>query len=280
MASIFLLIFLLFFSFIMIFLPHIVNNHYLPFHVDEWIHWSYSREVISTGLPEFTNPWVGKGLSSNPEIGFHISTTCIHYLSGANLLTIFLFMPLIMGVIGGLIAFNIGERSKRKFGLEAAFLIAFIPTTVRYLGPKFYVAVSMGLLILIFIIWLAQLKLIQATPILSFMVLFTFFIHPVTALACIAFLLIYSLFLTIEKRFKIAFLTAIFSVLPFLIFFLLSTRWDNLAEDFFKALSGEEYLLGLPRIWISFEHLGILTWILLNKAIFASVIRCDKAIPL
>ena len=269
----FLLIGILIFISFMVFLPHILNNHYLPFHVDEWIHWSYSKAVIETGKTAFTNPYTGGGITASPEVGFHISTACIHYLSGSNLLTIFLFMPTIMSVLSGLIVFNIGERSKKKYGLEAAFLIAFIPTTARYLGPKFYVAVAMGLLLLIFTIWLAQLKIVQATPILSMMVLFTFFVHPVTALVIIIFLLIYSAILLLHKKYKISFLTGIFSLLPFLIFFLLSTRWSKLSDEFFKALAGEEYILELPRIWISFEHLGILTWVLFIIGTYFSFTR-------
>ena len=254
------LILLLFFNFLMIFLPHILNNHYLPFHVDEWIHWSNTQGIVDSGYTAFTNRYIGVGITASPEVGFHISTTSIHFLSGANLLTIFLFMPVLIGLLMCLTAFNIGERSKRKFGLEAAFLISFIPTTARYMGPKFYVAVSLGLLLLIFIIWVSQLKQIQFTPLLTLFVIFTFFVHPVSALACVVFVLIYSCFLAIEKNYRISFLIVIFSTLPFIIFLILSTRWTMFIDYFMNALSGEEFLLGLPRIWLSFDHLGTLTW--------------------
>ncbi len=71
-------------------------------------------------------------------------------------------MPALIGVFLSLTAFVIGQRCQRKFGLEAAFLIAFIPTSVRFLGPSFYVASTLGLLLLLFIIWLGQLKKIQS----------------------------------------------------------------------------------------------------------------------
>jgi len=267
------LIILLFFSFLMIFMPHMLNNHYLPFHVDEWIHWSNTGGIIDSGQTAFTNRYIGSGITASPEVGFHISTACLHFLSGANLLTIFLFMPVIIGFLMCLTAFNIGERSKRRFGLEAAFLIAFIPTTARYMGPKFYVAVSLGLLLLIFIIWISQLQKIQFTPILSILVIFTFFVHPVTALACVVFLLIYSFFILFEKNYKISFLIAIFSTLPFIIFLLISTRWTMFIEYFMNALSGEEFKLGLPRIWLSFDHLGTLTWALFIIGTYFSFTR-------
>ena len=108
---------ILVFVFFMMFLPHLSNNYYLPFHVDEWIHWSYSRSVIESGHSTFINPYTGGGNIANPEIGFHIATCCIKWISGTSFLTIFLFMPSIIGVLISLTVFNIGERSKRKFGL-------------------------------------------------------------------------------------------------------------------------------------------------------------------
>ena len=83
------LIGLIFFIFFMIFLPHIINNHYLPFHVDEWKHWTYTKGIIYNGCTVFTNPYLGSGTAASPEIGFHISTTIIHWLSGSNIQTIF-----------------------------------------------------------------------------------------------------------------------------------------------------------------------------------------------
>ena len=148
---------LLFTTFIT-FLPHLSNSYFLPFHVDEWVHWSYSRAVMESGSITFANPYTGIGTIANAEIGFHLATSCIKWLSGCNLLTIFLFVTTVIGVFVSLTAFNIGERSKRKFGLESAFLVGCIPTTVRVLGPSFHVAVTLGLLLLIFIMWVGQLK--------------------------------------------------------------------------------------------------------------------------
>jgi len=253
---------ILVFVFFMMFLPHLSNNYYLPFHVDEWIHWSYSRSVIESGHSTFINPYTGGGNIANPEIGFHIATCCIKWISGTSFLTIFLFMPSIIGVLISLTVFNIGERSKRKFGLEAAFLIAFIPTTCRHLGPSFYVAITLGLLILVFVIWLGQLKKIQSALFLSAFIFFMFIVHPVTALAGSIILLIYTVFLVFDKKYKVALFTILFSVLPVLIIYYLSTRWDFVMEMFMESLHGKEYLQTLPPIWVPFEYLGVLTWVL------------------
>lgn len=270
------LILILAFVFFMTLLPHIVNNYYLPFHVDEWEHWQYTRGVIENGATSFPNPYTGKGSMAHPEIGFHISTACLKWISGTNLLTIFLFMPAIMGILMSLTVFNIGERSNRKFGLEAAFLMAFIPTTCRGLGPSFYVAVTMGLLILIFVIWLAQFKQIQSAMFISPFIFFMFIVHPVTAIAGAIILLTFSIFFIIEKKYKTAFWTIIFSVLPVILVYYFSTRWNIWIEYLLDSLQGEEYLANLPEIWITFEYFGIIGWALFIIGIYFSFTKGDS----
>jgi len=261
------------FVFFMTMLPHIINNYYLPFHVDEWIHWSYTRSVIETGQTSFPNPISGAGELATPEIGFHVATANIKFFSGSTYLTIFLLMPSIISVFMALTAFNIGERSKRKYGLEAAFLIAFIPTTCRFLGPSFYVAVTMGLLILIFVIWLAIFKKIQSAILISAFIFFMFIVHPVTALAGSIILLVYSVFLFIDKQYKTGLWTIIFSVVPVIMIYYISTRWEFIIEKFLESLQGEEYIANLPAIWISFNYLSIITWALFIIGAYFSFTR-------
>lgn len=264
------LVAILSFTFFMMFLPHLTNNYFLPLHVDEWVHWSNTQAVMKSGSTTFLDPYAGFETISSGEIGFHITTACLSWISGANLLSIFLFMPAIIGIFISIIAFNIGERSERKFGLEAAFFIGFIPTTIRFLGPSFYVAVTLGLLLLIFIIWLTQLKKWQSTLFVMMFVWYTFTVHPQTALAAIIFISIYSVFLVIEKQYKIALLMSAFSAIPIFIAYYFTTKWDYYIEMLLESISGEEALLKLPEILINFNHLGIATWMLLIIGIYYS----------
>lgn len=156
--KIMLLVCILGFSFVMSFLPHLTNNYYLPFHVDEWIHWSSTRAVIESGSTVYVDPYIGSGIVADSEIGFHLVAGIFYWLSETDFLTIFLIMPAIFSVFTSLTVFNIGERATRKFGLESAFFVAFIPTTVRFLGPSFFVPVTLGLVCITFTIWLCQLK--------------------------------------------------------------------------------------------------------------------------
>jgi PKD repeat protein len=183
-------------------------------------------------------------------------------------------MPTIIGIFVSLTAFNIGERSKRKFGLESAFLIGFIPTTIRFLGPSFYVAVAIGLLLLIFVIWAGQLKKMQGSLLMAAGIWLMFVIHPPTALAGIIIMLIFPVFLTMEKKYKSALITGIFSALAIISIIVLhyfTETWDYYIENFLQATYGKEYFLGLPEIWINFEYLGVLTWLLFVIGVYYSI---------
>jgi hypothetical protein len=258
------------FSFIMMFLPHLSNNYYLPFHVDEWIHWSYTQAIIEQGTTTFINPYTGSGTITSPEIGFHLASACLHWISTSSLAVIFLFMPALIGVFISLTAFVIGQRSPRHFGLEAAFLVAFIPTTVRFLGPSFYAPITLSLLLLLFLIWLAQLKKTQSIILIQFFIFCIFLIHPVTALAGIGILLVYTLFLIIEKDYRSALLIGVLTILPIILVVLFSNRWNTIINWFLTSASGQQYLIdyNLPKILVSFTDLGLLTWGLLIIGVY------------
>ena len=194
-----LLLLILAFTVFMIFLPHWSDDYFLPFHVDEWIHWSFSQAVIKDGSSAFTNPYTGSGITQSLEMGFHCITASVKWITGTTFNTIVVFMPSIIAIFVSLAAFNIGERSERKFGLEAAFLVIFIPTTCRMVGPSFYVAVTMGLLFLLFIMWLGQLRKILAALFIPIFIWCAFLIHPPTALAGIIIAFSYALLRVLEK---------------------------------------------------------------------------------
>jgi hypothetical protein len=99
------------FAAFMIFLPHLSNGYYLPFHVDEWIHWQYSRAVMEQGSSVFVDPYTGSGTTRSLESGFHYITASLKWTTDISFNTIFVFMPSIIAIFASLAAFNIGERS-------------------------------------------------------------------------------------------------------------------------------------------------------------------------
>lgn len=270
-----LLLVLLCFSFLMTLLPHLANQYYLPFHVDEWIHYSYTSALLDQGTISFINPYTGTGIITSPQIGFHLITAALHWLTGANLQTLFAFLPSFLGILLSLTAFIIGQRSPRPFGLEAAFLVAFIPTTVRYLGPSFYVPSTLGLLLVVFLLWLTQHKTIRSIILYPFLIFAIFLIHPVMALAGIGILLVHTIFITLEKEYRHALLTIGLTILPLILVVLFTSRWHSLIDLFVSSVSGQQYPFdyNLPGILVSFTDLGLLPWGLLIIGVYLALLK-------
>jgi hypothetical protein len=267
------LILILGFSVFMTLLPHWSDNYFLPFHVDEWQHWCYGNAVIESGSSAFPNPYGREGTVQSLEPGFHFILASLIWMTTTDFVTIFVFMPSIIAVFTSLAAFNIGERAKNKFGLEAAFLVPFIPTTCRLLGPSFLVPVTFGLLSILFLIWLCQLRKTKALILIPLVIWCTFLIHPPTALACIIISLIFYALLLLEKEYKLPLLGSILILLPILIVFLLSTRWEKLLQHVLDTFVGGKYSIGLTKVWVSFEHIGYVVWVLFALGIYLSFTR-------
>jgi hypothetical protein len=260
------------FAGIMMLLPHIHDGYFLPFHVDEWEHWVNTRAVMSTGSTSFVHPYLGSGDIRHPEIGFHLITASILWASGSNINTVFVFMPFFIGLFLSLTAFCIGERCETKFGLYAAFTVAFIPTTCRMMGPSFYVPVGLGLLFVAFSLWLASREKIIGSIILGITVASIFVMHPPTAFAELVIIFSYSIILLLKKKIRLSLMTMSVICIPMLLVAFLAARWsyliDMVVEAFFE---GKQFIdLELPPIWVEFEHLSFLIWGLAAVGIYLS----------
>jgi hypothetical protein len=256
---------ILIFAAFMGFIPHLKENYYLPFHVDEWIHWTFSKSFMETGFTAFTNPWLGTGISRSLEPGFVYIIGSLSWLTGVHFNTMFIFMPAIITLFASLAAFNLGNRHERPFGLEAALAIAVIPTTCRMMGPSFFVPVGTGLFFLIFLVWFHQIKKTDLSALFVPLGLWVIFlIHPPTALAGIIITIIYAAMLLFDKQFKLSALNLIYSLLPIGAAFLLSSRWNYSLQQVIDAFFGGKYFseYDLPQIWVSFEEMGFVIWIL------------------
>jgi hypothetical protein len=124
--------------------------------------------------------------------------------------------------------------------------------------------------LLLFLIWLAQLKKTQSIILIPIFIFCIFLIHPVAALAGVGILLIYALFLVIEKEYRYALLVGVITVLPILLVVLFTSRWNNIVNLFLTSASGQQYLIdyNLPKILVSFTDLGLLTWGLLIIGVY------------
>jgi hypothetical protein len=208
---------------------------------------------MERGSSVFIDPYSGEGWIQSLEPGFHFIVASIKWISNSDFVTIFVFMPSLIAIFTCLAAFNIGE----EFGLEAAFLVSFVPTTCRILGPSFFLPVTIGLLLILFIIWLCKRRILFLIPLFVFC---AFLVHPPSGLACIIVSLIYFALLLLEKELRLFILGMILTLAPIGIVLLLSTRWYSSLQRVVDAFLGGRYFLDLdlPKVLVSIEHLGIL----------------------
>lgn len=161
------------FAFFMAFIPHL---HYgYPIHIDEWFHFGNSQALVQAQTIAFIEPFYGEmTILDHPEIGFHLFLSQIKLLTGLSWINVFLLLPGFIFMLTVLTSFAIGQRA--NFGLEAAFFVTLIPTTVRFLGPSFLVPVALGLFFLaaiLFILHCCQINRVKAVA-LSFCLPFSF----------------------------------------------------------------------------------------------------------
>ncbi len=166
-------------AFFMASIPH--WQYLYPLHIDEWWHYGDAQSLIETGRIPFPDPFdSGTLLSPDKELGFHLFLGEFKLITGCSWLSLVRFLP---GIIFALLAFLTYAFGKRKgFGLGAAFLVALIPTTARFLGPAFLVPVALGLTFIPLTLFiLHRLMFDLRGPVVLFIIFVSLlFIHPPT----------------------------------------------------------------------------------------------------
>ena len=161
------------------YMPH--ANYSLPLHRDEWDRITLANALLRYGSTEFPDPFIGEGVISNyPEIGFVIFIP-IFKLMGIEWWPLFRYFPIFISVFLTLTTYILARRM--GYGIEAAFFVALIPTTVRYLGPAFLVPVSLALPFIILTLYSAFF-LKRGKYIIVFLIsVFLLYEHPPSAIA-------------------------------------------------------------------------------------------------
>ena len=131
-------------SFYMALLPRL--NYWFPLHVDDWIHLAHTQWITDSGRVTYLDPYSGgrEVFVGNLEAGYQLwlaellGATALSWISMSRLVP-----PLVLALIA-FVAYAWGL--KYGFGLEAAFFVTFIHSTIRFLGPAFMVPVVLGLM--------------------------------------------------------------------------------------------------------------------------------------
>jgi len=178
------LILILLLAFYLNFTPH--NDYQYLIHVDEWVNFAISQAILDEGNVVYTEPFMGEKIITNDlEIGLRTFLAVFKDLTGFSWIFIFRYMPGIIFMITVLGVYTFANRS--GYGLQAAFLAALIPTSVRLIGPGFLVAVGVGLMFIPLSLFLAYNT--KKYSLLFIFTAFLFLLHPPTALAVIAVLI-------------------------------------------------------------------------------------------
>ncbi|MBN2075011.1 MAG: hypothetical protein JW762_05625 [Dehalococcoidales bacterium] len=190
----------------------------LPFHLDEWFHMACAKQILTQGTAfNMTDPFYGgqPWLFQFAERGFHLLLGVLQIISGLDWLFIFRYIPSVIFVMIILATYIMGKR--QGFGLESAFFVSLLPTTVGSLGPAFLVPVATGLLFISLSLFIIHtIDNWKGSVVLAIFVFFLLSFHAYTAIAVVVICFPYLLFKTKENwkssvRFGLAFL------LPFLI---------------------------------------------------------------
>ncbi len=176
------LVIILCFAFYIAFIPHL--NYAYPLHVDEWYNGGRSQAILDAESISYPDPFLDEKVTQDqPEIGFHLLLSELKLFTGLSWPEIFRFFPSIIFMLGVLAVYILGRRS--GFGLEAAFFVSLIPTTVRISGPAFLTPVSLGILFVPLILFILNYFDVDISMAALLLVLlsFLFLMHPPTGLA-------------------------------------------------------------------------------------------------
>jgi hypothetical protein len=183
------------------YLAHIPHSNYdYPVHRDEWDRLSMSKAVIKAESTTYLDPFLGERVvTNNLEIGFVVWLAELKLMTGLSWWTIFKYFSMFVSILLVLSTYIFANRL--GYGLEAAFFVSLIPTTVRLLGPGFLVPVSLGLIFIPISLFLAFNAKNKFYYIALFIVsLFLLYSHPPTALASFIILTPYIILI---KKWKI-----------------------------------------------------------------------------
>ena len=252
-----LLVMILILAFFMASIPHL--DYQYPIHTDEWWRYGDAYSLLEAGHPAYPDIFDnGAVTDTDIEIGFHLFIGELKLITGLPWLAIFRFLP---GLILALLAFLAYAFGRKKgYGLEAAFLVTLIPTTIRLLGPAFLVPVALGITFIPLTLLILQrfMNDFRGPVMLFLMLLSLLFIHPPTLAVISAIILMHAgLFMVWRGKSPGQAKQSVFVLLMFIPIYMLMYWWaaDWIGLVTREALSPELHLQ-LPPIQGAVSEFG------------------------
>lgn len=229
------------------------QDYLYPLHVDEWIHLDDARSVIDNGK-------VNSPLEH--EFGFHLLLAELTVVTGLDWFLIMRWFPPVCFAMTTLLVYLVG----RKFGagLEGAFLVTLVPTTVRFLGPAFSVPVAIGMMMLPLSILIASSSKfgLRHSLLLGGILIFALMVHPTSAILISLVMLIHILAsissdatLRFLEKLKKVFFYVLLLFLPAAV--ILIFRWHQVL-NVLDSFLGDGDQSPLPQIRDALSQFGIL----------------------
>lgn len=118
-----------------------------PTHFDEYVHWAYAEQALEEGTLAFHDPFTGSAPSApkkhTPESGFHAYAGALQSVTGIPWTTFLQVFPLAVSAVLAIGVFLVARSWGA--GFPAALWIAAIPTSLRFLGPGYFVPIAFAL---------------------------------------------------------------------------------------------------------------------------------------
>jgi len=243
-------------AFFMASIPH--WEYLYPLHIDEWWHYGDAQSLIEAGRMPYPDPFhSGAPLFPDKELGFHLFLGEFKLITGVSWVNLFRFLPGIIFALLAFLAFTFGRR--RGFGLGAAFLVALIPTTVRFLGPAFLVPVALGLIFIpLTLLTLRRLMFDLRGPVVLFLIFVSLlFIHPPTLAVISVIAVIHFILFLLPGSARSRAWQSVVALALLLSVYGLMFLWAPSALDFvIKEAMDPEAHLAVPPIWDALPKLG------------------------
>ena len=246
----------------------------LPVHLDEWFHMACARQILTQGTAvDMTDPFFGgqSWLFQFAERGFHLLLGVLQIISGLDWLSIFRYIPSVIFVMTLLATYIMGKR--HGFGLESAFFVSLLPTTIGILGPAFLVPVATGLpFIPLSLLIVHNIDNWKGSVVLAFFIFFLLIVHAYTAIAVFIICFPYLLFKAKGNR-KSSLQYGLALLLPFLISYPLASQYVN--PIMASILNPHEISVYIDFPWL-IDSLGYIPLGLCLVGIFFIGIRPDR----
>lgn len=182
-------------------IPHF--SYPYPLHWDEWRNLSYANSIMDAGRLGADDPVlrsINMGPEANPYAAFCLFVGIVQRMTGIPDIVLFRWLPGMMFMLTVLAVYIFGRRM--GFGLEAAFMACFIPSSVGILGPVFLTALSAGLIFVPLTLFLAfNARGYSPYVLVLLFAAFLFLIHPPSAVILCIIILPY-LLLGLKGSFK------------------------------------------------------------------------------